>query len=201
MNTFFNVNNKYPAGSGILGGFNQTNPIPNDAFQTPVASDTVGLSKSQIGAGIGGALSAVSGIMDIFAQGDNQRAIGEQLDLSNAQYDLQISQINSNQNIADLASIQQANKQYSTQLAQAGATGASLQSSAIGGVLDETVRNDKIRNFGNEMTATTQKLNTFMAKVQTDKQAQQKLQASQNQVAGSLISAGASIAMAVAIML
>lgn len=201
MNTFFNVNNKYLTGTGILGGFNQSNPITNPSFETPTASDTSGIKPAKIGAIGGAGLSAVSGIMDMFAQGDNQRAIGEQLALSGAQYDLQINQINSNQNIADLASVEQANKQYSTQLAQAGATGASMQSGAIGSILDETAKNDKIRNFGNEMTATTQKLNTYMAKHQTDKQAQQKLQASQNQAAGSFISSAISIAMLAAIIL
>lgn len=164
---------------------------PSQSFPMPKQSSSVG---SSIAAGFGAGLNLVSGIMDMFAQHNTREQLFQQADLANSQYNLQLRQIEANQNIADINALQQTNSKFSSQIAQAGTTGVSLQSSAITGQLENTLRNERIMSFSNDMTATLQKMNAAYNQVNTLRQIEEQTKASQMGSIGSFLSSGVGLA-------
>jgi len=155
-------------------------------------------SKSSIGSslamGAGAGLSLVGGIMDMFAQHNTREQLYQQADLANKQYNLQLNQITANQNIADINSLQKAGSDIGSQLTKAGTTGMSLQSSAINSQIDNTIRNQQIMSFNNDMTATLQRMNSAYNQVNTLSEIQERERASQMGSIGSFISSGVGLA-------
>ena len=165
------------------------------------AGATAGAGAGALAGMVAGAgLSAISSFMDFMAQGDAVRGIQQQSELSDRQFDLQLKQIDTNKSISDLASLQKANNVYATQLAQAGASNISMQSSAVSSAFDNTILNKNIADFNSTMQVTTARLNTYMQQAAMHQKAAAEIQKASNSGISSLISGGAGIA-AVALFL
>ena len=182
-NGFFGIQ---PIGGGIFG------------FNTPSVSPSAGAMTGSI---VGATGSAIGSLLQMSAQEDMRNALKQQSDLANTQFDLQLSQIKSNQDIADLSAVQNANQVYAKQLAQQGASGISAQSSAVQNAFQSTIANKNIAEFSNNMTATTQQLNVYMQKASFYNQVREKLKASYTSEFGELIGGLSSVGGAMALAL
>ncbi len=171
--------------------FGSSNSLGISSTQSSSSSLSSG---AKTASAIGGGLNALSSIMSLFSQNQTRDQLYQQANLATTQYNLQLNQIDANQSIADVNALQQANSTYGSQLTSAGASGISMQSSAIANQLNNTVKNQQIASFGNNMTATLQKMNASYNQVNTLEQIQSAENASSMSSIGSLISGGVGLA-------
>lgn len=152
-------------------------------------------------AGLAGAgLSAVGSILDIFAQENLQNTIGQQMQLADTQYNLQLTRIKANQDITNTVALQKANQDYGTVLARAGTTGVALSSGAINSQSMAINHSKNIAEFNTDVTATVQRMNSLFAKSSFYEQSYEKLKQSDSAIFGDFLSGGISIAAAVALV-
>lgn len=199
------MNNNGFFGFGTVNGYdkdyltglnNQNNSIIGAGAMSGAGAGAGAMSGAGAGAGavIGAGIDGLGSLMDIFNQVSVLGELSDQGRSAYEQFQLQIKQIESNQAIRDLASTKQANNVYATTLAKQGNSNISQTSSSSYSAFNDISKQIDIMNFSSNMTATTQKINTYLQQSNYFRELDMKMKQSKNAILGDAMTSAMIIA-------